>query len=62
MFIGQINLVDFGLHLKKVEIPKVRSFYEDSCAILISFKSVVIFAEIKTFLKEMWDVGMYCNI
>ena len=39
---------------------KVRSFLEDSCAILISFKSVVIFAEIKTksakmttLLKEM---------
>ena len=42
------------------KVTKVRSFEGDSCAILISFKSVVIFAEIKgksekitTLLTEM---------
>ena len=32
---------------------KVRSFEEDSCAILISFKRVVIFSEIKTKSAKM---------
>ena len=35
---------------------KVRSFKEDSCAILISFKSVVIFAEIKTKSPKMKEI------
>ena len=41
-------------------MTKVRSFYKNSCAILISFRSVVIFsdfvlilAKVTTLLKEM---------
>ena len=45
-------------HFLKKKNFKIRSFYEDSCAIIISFKSVVIFADfvlisakMTTFLK-----------
>ena len=34
------------------QITKVRSFEEDSCPILISFKGVVIFSEIKKKISE----------
>ena len=39
--------------LEKGQETKVRSFYEDSCAILISFKIVVIFADFVLISAKM---------